>query len=170
MKSISSEQVAYELALGQQRKTKKDKKFRKEFFNGDSEKKRELCHCMKISWKELFEDSDIKWYKTELSPNTDFVNRIFDSGKGFMREIGMTHTDLENEYKSGKMHEEFRKIIDSVRKEQKDMPRVIVLTNDMKTYTILDGARRALALRLDNKKISVYLGYKSKFTSLKHFN
>jgi hypothetical protein len=170
MKKVKPEEVAYELALGQQGKKKSDKRFKQEFFKADSEGKRKLARCMAISWGELFEDPETTWYETELPADTEFINRIFDSGKGFMREIGMSHSDLQREYESEEMAQEFREVIDSVRKEQKELARVIVLTNDMKTYTILDGARRALALRLENKNIPVYLGYRSKFDSLKHFN
>jgi hypothetical protein len=172
MKKVSSEEVAYELALGQQEKIRKDDDFKDKFFSGDSELRRSLAKCMEKSWKEIFLEEEVVWYETELSFDTEFVNRIFDSGKGFMRDIGMTNKDLEKEYASGKMNVEFRDRIDSIRKRKsrKNMPRVIVLTNDMKTYVILDGARRALALRLEKKSIPVYLGYKKEFKSLRHFN
>jgi hypothetical protein len=170
IKKVDKDQVAYELALGQQGKKREDKKFKKLFFDSDSEGRRKLARCMKESWKELFESPKIEWYESNLSYETEFVNRIFDSGKGFMRKIGMTHSDLEKEYLSGKMDKEFVATIDSIKKNSNEIPRVIVLTDDWKTYSILDGARRALALKIIKKDILCYVGYKDKFKSFKHFN
>lgn len=100
------------------------------------------------TWKELFEDRNTKWYKTELPSSTEFVNKIFDSGKGFMTHIGLKHSDLIQDYTSKKMPKEHRAVIDRIRKTLFEHPRIIVLTKDFKEYSVFDGGRRAVAFIL----------------------
>ena len=61
-------------------------------------------------------------------------------------------------------------LIRTVKKKLNKNPRIVVLTKDFKEYSIVDGGRRALAFRLKNKKIPVYIGFRTKFKSLKHVN
>ena len=121
------------------------------------------------TWNELFEDKETEWYKADLPPNTKFVNRVFDSGKGFMRSIGLKHSDLLKEYEE-RTKNEFRKRINEIRANLAERPRVIVLTKDFKEFSIFDGARRALAFILENKKIPCYIGKRKSFSTLKYLN
>lgn len=118
------------------------------------------------TWTELFENKKTEWYKAELPPNTEFVNKIFDSGKGFMTYIGQKHTDLVKDYISKKMPAEQRRIIDGIRKNLTNHPRIIVLTKDFEEYSIFDGARRAVAFTVEKKNIPVYIGKRDSFSSL----
>src|SRR3989344_82904 len=122
------------------------------------------------TWNELFNDDTTQWFETDLPPTTDFVNKIFDSGKGFMRSIGLKHSDLLKEYKSGKINKKFKKQIDTIRKTLSPKPRIIVLTKDFKEYSIFDGGRRALAFILEKKNVPCYVGQRKKFSALKYIN
>jgi hypothetical protein len=141
-----------------------------DFSNLSETKIRKLVKFPEDSWEELFNDEKTLWYKTELDPKTNFINKIFDSGKGFMTHIGLSHDELLKNYKNGKMSKEFILRIDEIKKKLNKNPRIVVLTKDFKEYSIVDGGRRALAFRLKNKKIPVYIGFRTKFKSLKHLN
>ena len=170
MQRISSEEVVDDLVIGQVG-----------FSNYDSAKKKvkkmSKREKMKLSlqsdfpqtWTELFENEKIDWYKTELPPSTKFVNKIFDSGKGFMTHIGLKHSELIKNYNSKTMSKKHRDIIDKIRKNLAENPRIIVLTKDFKEYSIFDGARRAVAFILEKKNLPVYIGKKNNFTSLPYF-
>ncbi len=145
----------------------------------DYEKAREKVRCLSKTekmtlaqqsdfpntWKELFEQ-DTEWFKAELPPNTEFVNKIFDSGKGFMTHIGLKHSELMKMYKDKTMSKEHRTTIDKIRKKLAEHPRVIVLTKDFKEYSIFDGARRALAFMFENKPLPVFIGQRKSFQAL----
>src|SRR3989344_4475582 len=124
-----------------------------------------LLKIKKMSKEEKLKISGQKeLYKADLPPNTKFVNRVFDSGKGFMRSIGLKHSDLLKEYEE-RTKNEFRKRINEIRANLAERPRVIVLTKDFKEFSIFDGARRALAFILENKKIPCYIGKRKSFES-----
>ncbi|MFT4311825.1 MAG: hypothetical protein ACMXYF_01200 [Candidatus Woesearchaeota archaeon] len=121
------------------------------------------------TWNELFEDSLTEWFETELDYSTDFINKIFDSGQGFMTHIGLKHSELVRQYLSGKMPKEHSVKIDAIRKNLKTHPRIIVLTADFNEFSILDGARRTVAFILEKKPIPVYIGRRDEFSSLPNF-
>lgn len=115
------------------------------------------------TWDELFNDPETQWYKAELPPQTEIVNKIFNSSKGFLTCIGQKHSELLNDYKNNKMSKEHTGRINEIRKSLKKHPRIIVLTKDFITYSTLDGARRTLAFMLEKKKIPVYIAKRKSF-------
>ncbi len=167
LKKVSASEVFRELLLGQMG-TKSIKSVLDRIEKMSKDEKLEAARIKKFpaTYKELFEDKDIKWFKTELSSETDFINKIFDSG-GFMQPLGIKHSDFVKQYNSGKMGFNHKKSIDKVRKNLFERPRVIVLTTDMKEFVIYDGGHRALAFILEGKNIPVYLGKKSSFKCFK---
>jgi len=163
---VSIKEVFRELFLGQI--GAKSKSVLDKIKKMSKDEKFEVARIKKFpsTYKELFEDRDIKWFKTKLPPETDFINKIFD-GRGFMQPLGIKHSDFVKQYNSGKMSFEHRRSIDKIRKNLFTRPRVIVLTTDMKEFIIYDGGHRALAFILEGKNIPVYLGKRRSFECFK---
>jgi hypothetical protein len=167
LKKVSANEVFRELILGQmETESIKNNLDRIEEMSKDEKLEAARIKKFPATYEELFEDKDIKWFKTELSPETDFINKIFD-GKGFMQPLGVKHSDFARQYNSGKMSLDHKKSIDKIRKSLFERPRVIVLTKDLREFVIYDGGHRALAFILEEKNIPVYLGKKSSFKCFK---
>lgn len=170
MQRVSSEEVVNDLVIGQVGFSNYDSAKKKVKKMSKQEKmKLSLQDDFPKTWTEFFEDEKTEWYKTELLPSTEFINKIFDSGKGFMTYIGQKHSELVQDYKTKKMPKEHRDIIDQIRKRLSNNPRIIVLTKDFKEFCIFDGAKRAIAFTLEKKNLPVYIGKRDSFTSLPYF-
>ncbi len=88
MKKILARDVINELVLGQEGVSPKEYNIRlKEIQKLSIKDKIKLSKQEKFikTWHELFEDKNTTWYETQLLPSTEFINKIFDSGKGFMK-------------------------------------------------------------------------------------